>query len=54
MYISKKYPKKLEKHLWRGLFSENCGITYLRLLNVKYNNSHLLEIIQMCIYSINI
>ena len=28
MYMSKKYLQKLEKHLWRGLFCESCGITY--------------------------
>ena len=26
MYIFKKYFKKLEKHLWRGLFCESCEI----------------------------
>ena len=35
MYISKKYSKKLGKHLWRGLCCESCGITYHRLLHVQ-------------------
>ena len=48
MSISKKYSKKLGKLLWRGLFSESCGITYHRFLNVKYNKGPLLEIIQRC------
>ena len=26
MYISKKYLKKLGKHLWRGLFCESYGL----------------------------
>ena len=54
MHISKKYPKKLEKHLWRSVFCEKCGITYRKLLNVKYNKGPLLEIIRRCIYSIKI
>ena len=53
MYISKKYLKELRKHLWRGLFSESCGITYDSLLNVKYNKGRLLQIWRRC-YSIKI
>ena len=39
MYISKKYSKKPEKHVWRGLFRESCRIKYHSLLNVKYDRS---------------
>ena len=35
MYMSKKYSEKLEKHLWRGLFCESCGITYRNLLEIQ-------------------
>ena len=35
MYMSKKYSEKLEKHLWRGLFCESCGITYYNLLEIQ-------------------
>ena len=31
----KKYWKKLDKHLWRGLFCESCGITQHNLLKVN-------------------
>ena len=48
MYISKKYLKELRKHLWRGLFSESCGITYDSLLNVKYYKGRLLQIWRRC------
>ena len=44
MQNTKKYSKKLEKRLWRGLFCESCGITYHSSLNVKYNKVPLLEI----------
>ena len=54
MYISKKYSKKLGKHLRRGLFCESCGITSHRLLNVKHNKDPLLEIYEDVIYSIKI
>ena len=42
--MSKKYLKKLEKHLWCDLFCESCGITYHSLLKKKYNKGALLEI----------
>ena len=37
----KKYWKKLDKHLWRGLFCESCTITHHSLLKMNHN---LLEI----------
>ena len=36
--------RKLEKHLIRGLFCENCGITDHSLLKVKFNTCTLLDI----------
>ena len=32
----KKYWKKLEKHLWQGLFYESCTITHHRLLKMNH------------------
>ena len=43
--MSKKYLEKLEKHLWPGLFSKSCGITYYSLLKVKPNIDALLEML---------
>ena len=37
----KKFWKKLNKHLWRGLFCESCTITHHSLLKMNHN---LLEI----------
>ena len=40
----KMFQRKLEKHLWRDLFYESCGITDHSLLKVKFNTVTLLEI----------
>ena len=45
MYISKKYSKKLEKHLWRALFCKSFGITYHSLPDVKYDTRNLTKVL---------
>ena len=48
LYIWKKSSKKLEKHLWRGLFCKTCGITYHSLPKVKFNKRTWLETWRTC------
>ena len=44
----KKFLRKLEKHLRRGLLCESCGITDHSLHKVIFNNDALLEICRRC------
>ena len=44
MHALKRYLEKTEKHLWRGLFGEICGITHHSLLKMKSSKGPLLKI----------
>ena len=48
--IYQKSIQKAGKHLRRGLFCKNCGITYHSLLKVKSNKGALLEIWQKVLF----
>ena len=48
MSIWKEFLRKLEKHLWRGLFREIFRISDHSLIKVKFNADDLLEIWRRC------